>query len=152
MYAYKRVSTIQVSSPATPADIAAAAAAAATPFALSSSTRSTSVWAGPEASTEVTIAPNDRIEYISVREEEIRAPLLPAASSPPAEPTRSLKNRLSDEYKFQVRHTKPKVDKIKKEVKKKGKDIKAKGQENAKKLGKKVKGFVVKLAEKAKGQ
>ncbi|KAI4086682.1 MAG: hypothetical protein LQ344_007359 [Seirophora lacunosa] len=145
MYGYKRVSYLQTSSPADPA----AQAAAADPLGAEGSNYSASVWAGPGGSAS--IPTDERIDAMWVSEVLWSQPLS-EAGPPPAGLARSLRKRLIKEYKWLVKLTKPKVRKIKKEVKKKGKDIKAKGQENAKKLGKKVKGFVAKLAEKAKGQ
>ncbi|KAI4091345.1 MAG: hypothetical protein LQ344_004206 [Seirophora lacunosa] len=83
---------------------------------------STSVLAGLEASPEVIITTNDRIKYISVHEQEVRAQLLPAASLLPAGPVPSLHQRFLDEYNWQVEHGKPKAGKTKKHMKKKGED------------------------------
>ncbi|KAL8955292.1 MAG: hypothetical protein Q9193_006804 [Seirophora villosa] len=83
---------------------------------------STSVWAGPEASREVIITPGDRIERISMREYEVRVPLLPPARQSPAGLARSLRKRWIDEYNWHVEHGKPKVGKTRKHTKKKVED------------------------------
>lgn len=84
--------------------------------------RSTSVWAGPEASREVIITPSDRIERISMHEYKVWVPLLPPARPSPAGLAQSLRKRWIDEYNWQVEHGKPKVGKTKKHMKKKGED------------------------------